>query len=236
MAKRDEASFFERLIAPMLEHLQRVAGLSRGEQSVDDLKSHAWIIAEEIKAERGVEIEPDDGEIQATIVGRLYRLFGQFVNRAMRFAVRLDQEERDANGEFRENSVSARLSGPEALEPEVALQFDEEAREAARVIQAQFSEAVAYYHVFDQFDGDSSAIARYFAIQSTTLDARLARAEATVRCQASVFDGVTSVPPDFQPRPGKRLRRRAPIRFRRVCAHMRPSQRHLFLRYGRVFR
>jgi len=236
MAQRHDASFFDRLIAPMLKHLRHIAGLTRGEQSVDDLKSHAWILAEEIKAERGADIEPGDEEIQATIVAKLHRMFGHFVNRAMRFAVRLDQEDRDDDGDFRENSVSARLAAAQTYEPEVALQLAEDAADAARVIRAQFSEAVAYYHVFDQFDGDSSAVARHLAIQAATLKIRLARADAAVRHQPSVFDGVASIPHDFQPRHGRWRRQHAPIRFRRVCGHMRPAQRHLFMRFGTVFR
>ncbi|POR48169.1 hypothetical protein B0G62_11549 [Paraburkholderia eburnea] len=236
MAQRNDTNFFDRLIAPMLKHLRQIAGMTRGEQSVDDLKSHAWIIAEEIKSERGADIEPDDEEVQATIVARLHRLFGHFVNRAMRFAIRLDQEERDNDGDFRENAVSARLMASRSYEPEVSLQRAEEAAEAARMIQAQFSEAVAYYHVFDQFDGDSNALARYFAIQSATLDARLARAEATARRQPSVFDGVESISPDFRPLRGRRRRRCVPARFRRVCGSLRPAQTHLFLRYGAVFK
>ncbi|WP_229699563.1 hypothetical protein [Burkholderia cenocepacia] len=52
MTKRHDASFFERLTAPMLRHLRYIAKLTQGEHTVDDLKSEAWIIAEEIKAER----------------------------------------------------------------------------------------------------------------------------------------------------------------------------------------
>ncbi|WP_233863015.1 hypothetical protein [Paraburkholderia adhaesiva] len=236
MAQRNDESSFDRFIAPILRHLRYIAKLSRGEYTVDDLKSEAWIIADEISSERGGTIEPEDTELQESVVARLHKLFGRFVNRVMRFAVRLDQDERDDNGEFHENSISARLASPLQYEPQIAAQLKDDASEIARVVAGQFSEAVAYYHVFDQFDGDSGAIARYFAIQPTTLDARLARAEATVRRQPSVFDAVASIPPDFQPRAGKWVRRCAPNRFRRVCAHMRPSQRHLFLRYGHVFR
>jgi hypothetical protein len=237
MAQLNDASFFDRLIKPILKHLRHIAGLTQGDQSVDDLKSQAWIIAAEIEAERGGTIEPDDvAEVQATIVKRLHTLFGRFANRAMRFAARLDRDERDDDGDFRENAVSARLAAPQSYEPEVALQLAEDTAEAARVIHAQFSEAVAYFHVFDQFDGDSGALARYFAIQSATLAVRLTRATASARHQPSVFDGVASIPPDFRPQPGKWRRRHAPVRFRRVCDVMRPAQKHLFLRYGAVFR
>ncbi|QGZ62116.1 hypothetical protein [Paraburkholderia acidisoli] len=235
MAQRNDASFFDRLIAPMLKHLRQIAGASQGEHSVDDLKSEAWIIAEEVKAERGGAVEPEDADLQETVVTRLHKLFGRFVNRAMRFAARLDHEDRDDDGDYRENAISARLAAPQNYEPEIAIELAEEAAEAARVMHAQFSEAVAYYHVFDQFDGDSGAIARHFAIQPATLDARLARADVTARRQPSVFDGVATVPPNFRPHRGKRRPRHAPVRFRRVCGSMRPAQKHLFFRYGAVF-
>lgn len=222
MAQRHDASFFDRLIAPMLKHLRHIAGLTRGEQSVDDLKSHAWIIAEEIKAERGAEIEPDDEEIQATIVARLHKLFGRFVNRATRFAVRLDQEDRDDDGDFRKNAVLTHLSGPQ-LEPEVAL-LAKNAAETARVIHAQFSEAIAYYHVFGQFGGDSAAVARY-------PPSRLQRSKPG--SQEPIPPRATSHPywwrgkhsTGFQPRRGRwRRQQHAPIRFWRVCGHMRPRR------------
>ncbi|QBQ96884.1 hypothetical protein [Paraburkholderia pallida] len=236
MAQQNDATFFDRLIAPMLKHLRHIASLTQGEHSVDDLKSEAWIIAEEIKADRGGEVEPEDIDLQETIVAQLHKLFGRFVNRAMRFAVRLDQEARDDDGNFSGSAVSAHLAGPRNYEPEIAMELEEDAAEFTQVIHGQFSEAVAYYHVFGQFDSDTNALARYFAIQSATLDARLARAEAAARRQPSVFDGVESIPPDFQPLRGRHRRRRAPARFRRACSAMRPAQRHLFLRYGMVFK
>ncbi|ALB94506.1 hypothetical protein ACGYTQ_10335 [Burkholderia pseudomallei] len=234
MAQRHDASFFDRLIAPMLRHLRHIAGLTKGEQTVDELKAEAWIIAQEIQAKRG-ELEPEDEDLQQTIVKRLHQAFGRFVNRAMRFAVRLDHEERDDDGEFRENSVASRLASPEHYEPQAVTQIKEEAAETARVVAAQFSEAVAYYCMFDQFDGDSSAVAFHFAITAGTLRRRLTQVKRAAREQPSIFDGVTTISPNFMGRPGTWRRRQAPNPFIRVCASMRPSQAHLFLRFGKVF-
>lgn len=235
MAQRHDASFFDRLIAPMLKHLRHIAGMTRGEHTIDDLKSEAWLIAEEIKAERGGVVEPEDIDLQETIVARLHKLFGRFVNRAMRFASRLDQDERDDNGDFRENSIAARMTAPQGYEPEIALQTEEEAAEVIRVINAHFSEAVAYYHMFDQFDGDSSALASYFAITRRTLRTRLRRVELAARKQPSVFDSIASVPPDFVSRRGTWYRQPSLNQFRRVCGSARPAQQHLFLKFGKVF-
>ncbi|QTB47921.1 hypothetical protein [Burkholderia pseudomallei] len=235
MAQRHDASFFDRLIAPMLRHLRHIAGLTQGEHTVDDLKSEAWIIAEEIKAERGSAIEPEDAVLQDSVVARLHKMFGRFVDRAMRFAARLDQEDRDDDGDFRENSIAARVAGPAHYEPHAALERDQEIEETALVVASQFSEAVAYFHMFDQFDGDSSAVAFHFAITAGTLRKRLTQVKRAVREQPSIFDGVTTIPPNFMGRPGAWRRRHAPKPFKRVCASMRPSQAHLFLRFGKVF-
>ncbi|KVU85011.1 hypothetical protein WL38_25825 [Burkholderia ubonensis] len=235
MAQRHDASFFDRLIAPMLRHLRHIARLTQGEHTVDDLKSEAWIIAEEIKAERGSAIEPDDADLQESVVARLHKMFGRFVNRAMRFAARLDQEDRDDDGDFRENSIAARVAGPTHYEPHAAFERNQEIEETALVIASQFSEAVAYFHMFDQFDGDNVALARHFAIKTVALQTRLTRAQDIARRQPSAFDGITTIPPDFIARRGVWRRRKAPVRFRRVCASVRPAQTHLFLRFGVVF-
>ncbi|WP_186172937.1 hypothetical protein [Burkholderia gladioli] len=234
MADRSSASFFHRLIAPLLRRLKHLAELTQREQSVDDLKSEAWILAEEIKTERGHDIEPEDEELQSTIMERLYKRFGKFVNRQFRYAVRIDQEERNADGEFMENSVFARLSGPAQHEPEVAARQTEEAAEAQAAIAARFSEAVAYLHMFDYFDGSSETLASYLAIATAMLQRRVRRAERTAREQPSMFDGIASIPRDFMAKPGTWRYKPESNKFKRICGTA-PSQLHLFLRYGKVF-
>lgn len=235
MTKQHGGSFFERLIAPMLRHLRHIAKLTQGEHTVDDLKSEAWIIAEEIKAERGGEVDPEDVGLQETVVTRLHKLFGQFVNRAMRFAVRLDQEDQDDDGDTRENALAARLAGPAHYEPHSAIEREQEIAETEQRITAQFSEAVAYFHMFDQFDGDSTALASYLAIKSRTLRTRLRRAEQTARDQPSAFDNIAAIPSDFIARGGTWCRQTTLNQFHRVCGSARPAQLHLFLRFGKVF-
>lgn len=235
MSHRDEPSFFHRLITPMIKRLRHLAGLTQKEQTVDDLKNEAWILAEEIKTERGCKIEPEDEELQSTVIARLYQRFGQFVNREFRHAVRLDQEERDADGEFMANSVFGRLAGPELHEPEFAALLQEGVAEEQAAIAARFSEAVAYFQLFDHFDGDSAALAGYFAITSSMLNRRVRRVEQIAREQPPVFDGPASIPSDFMAKPGVWCRKRAVRKFHRVCGNARPSQLHLFLKFGRVF-
>jgi hypothetical protein len=232
-AKR-EASFFARLIAPMLNPLRRIAASTQGEHSVDDLKSEAYLIAADIRAQLGEDVEPEDETLQTTVIAKIQKLFGRFVNRPMRFAVRLDRDEVDDHGDFVMNSVAARLAAPEAYEPHVALEQREESDEARRVIDARFSEAVAYLRVLEYFDGNKPVIARYLAIHARTLDARLRRAEVLAELQPSMFDGIELLPDDFSLRQGGLRRRVVLVGFHRVCGEMRPWQGHLFARFGAV--
>ncbi|AJK47302.1 hypothetical protein [Burkholderia plantarii] len=234
MTDGDKASFFHRLIAPMTRRLKYLAELTSREQSVDDLKNEAWILAEEIKAKQGRHIEPEDEELQDAIVAQLFKRFGKFVNRQFRHAVRLDQEERNADGEFTTNSVFARLSAPAWNEPEVAAQQAEEETAKQAAIAARFSEAVAYFHMFDYFDGSSEALASHLAIAATMLQRRVRHAERTAREQPSMFDGIASIPRDFMAKPGARRYKPESNKFKRICGTA-PSQLHLFLRYGKVF-
>ncbi|TAL92543.1 MAG: hypothetical protein EPN73_25245 [Paraburkholderia sp.] len=232
-AKR-EALLFARLIAPMLKHLKRIAGSTQGEYTVDDLKSEAWLVFADLREHLGEDVEPEDEQLQSTVIAKIQKFFGRFVNRPMRFAARLDRDDVDDDGDFVTNSIAARLSAPEAYEPHVAFEQREESDEARRVLGARFSEAVAYLRVLDHFDGEKPVIARYLEIHSRTLDARLMRAETFAKLQPSMFDGIEVLPDDFLPRRGVVRRRVAVIGFHRVCDKVRPWQTHLFSRAGSI--
>lgn len=235
-AKR-EAIFFARLIAPMLKHLRRIAGSTQNEHSVEDLKSEAYLISRDVRAQFGEDIEPEDEQLQSTVVAKVQKLFGRFVNRPMRFAARLDRDEVNEDGDFVANSIAARLAAPDVYEPHVALELREQNEEARRAIDARFSEAVAYLRTLDHFDHDKRLIATYLAIPTSTLETRLRRAENVAAIQPSMFDGVEAVPLDFVPRRVYfgRLGRRRFSRWRLCCLVRRPMQMQLLSRLPPVF-
>ncbi|EKS73155.1 hypothetical protein BURK_001770 [Burkholderia sp. SJ98] len=230
MSNMSNESFYSRLIAPMIKELERIAGITRGEQSVDDLKAEAWIAASEISNAAGRAFEPEDRTFQQAIIDRLRKAFGRFANRAMRFAARLDHEETDGDGEV-QRGLAATLAAPPAYEPETALIEAEEAQGRELAVRERYTEAVAYLRVLDRFDDDRTAIARYLAIRRRTLDLRLRKAEETARQQSSMFDGVARIPDDFCPPQGMYMRySRTPPR-RQIaprCAFVGFWQRGLF--------
>ncbi|WP_157763770.1 hypothetical protein [Paraburkholderia aromaticivorans] len=230
MPPNRDNSFFARLISPLLGQIQRIAYGTRGEQSVDDLKTEAWLAAQDIREEHGVEYEPEDEIFQQAILSKLRKAFGKFANREMRFAVQLDHEQTHEDGDFIPNSIAARLTAPDAYEPEQAMELVQEWGARESYLAGRFAEAVAYFRSLDHFDGDRDTLATHLAITVGMLDSRLRRAEIVAECQPSMFDGIEAIPRDFVPHRGRspQFAAHRPSRWATICARWKIYQLRLF--------
>jgi hypothetical protein len=228
--------FYAELIPPLMGRLRYLVSVSCGEQTMDDLKTEAWLAGYDICEEENVEFEPSDEAFQQAIFFRLMKKFGKYANREMRFAVRLDVESTSHHGDSVVNSVTRTLAAPRAYEPETVL-ADAELHEEQKVRLSRYTEAIVYLGVLDRFDGDLSAIARYLMLSVTTIRRRLSRAALFAERQASLFDGIEPVPDDFVPERGRfrRFAYRYAEQWMRVCASMRPLQSRLFSLLPPVF-
>jgi hypothetical protein len=237
MAFNRDNSFLARLITPILDRLKKIAGSSRGFHTIEDLKSEAWLAAEDLKSEHGIDFEPEDRSFQDAIVSRLWKAFGKYADVAMHFAVRLDNEERNDDGDFLPNSISARLSGPIHHQPLEALELAEVYAEQERVLTDRFAEAIAYLRTLHHFDEDKQRIARHLSIAVRTFVARADRAAAIAERQPSLFDGIETIPLDFVPLPGHPTYQswRTSTVWARICTVMRPRQKNIFSKAPRVF-
>ncbi|EMH2960626.1 hypothetical protein LGN04_30020 [Burkholderia multivorans] len=228
-------SFFQHVIGLIRKQLERIAWSTEGDHSVDDLTSETWLIVDELHADPNAAPDPDDESLHAMIVARLQKEFGKFVNRKERFAVRIDRDDIDDDGDLLPNSIGARLTAPEASEPLIALEMREEAAAAARVISSRFSEAIAYLRIFERFDGDAMRVASYLAIGARTLNRRVARASYVEETQPSMFDGIEAIPVDFVPPPGRWNSPPLAQLYRGACVIAWPVQRQLFMRSCKLF-
>ena len=231
-------SFFARLISPMVDQLRRLALGTRGEHSIDDLKNEAWLAAQDIHEEAGIEFEPEDESFQEAILTKLRKAFGRFANRKMRFAVQLDHEQAGADGEFLPNSLASSLAAPDVYEPEIAIERAEESAASEDRLAGRFTEAVAYLRTLDHFDNDSSMVAAHLAITIGVFRSRLAIAATTAARQRSLFDGIEAIPRDFVPLRGRALRimAKASIEWENLCAFVKPRQQRLFSGLPMLFR
>ncbi|CAD9226734.1 conserved hypothetical protein [Burkholderia cenocepacia] len=228
-------AFFQRVTRLIRKQLERIAWSSEGDHSVDDLTSETWLIVDELHADPEATPDPDDESLRDMIVARLQRQFGKFVNRKERFALRIDRDDIDDDGDLLPSAVGARLSAPEKYEPLVALEMREDAAVAARAISGRFSEAVAYLRTFERFDGDAVRVATYLAIGARTLNRRVARASHTEETQPSMFDGIEAIPADFVPLAGRWASPPLPHHYRPACAAAWPAQLQFFIRSSKLF-
>ncbi|APY93570.1 hypothetical protein [Burkholderia pseudomallei] len=228
-------AFFQRVIGLIRKQLERIAGSSQGDHSVEDLTNEAWLIVDELHVEPNANPDPEDESVRELIVTRLQREFGRFVNRQERFATRIDRDDVDDDGDFMPNAIAARLSAPEKYEPLVALEIREDAAAAARAISGRFSEAIAYLRTFERFDGDAVRVASYLAIGARTLNRRVARASRIEETQPSMFDGIEAIPADFMPLAGRWASPPMPHQYRPTCAVAWPLQLQLFIESGKLF-
>ncbi len=222
--------FFSRLITPLLGQIERLARATQGEHSVDDLKAEAWLAAHEIQQETGKEFEPEDAGFREAIFSRLQRAFGKFVNRAFRFAVRLDEDRETNEGDTRQNSVAASLAAPANYEPEARIEAEEEDREREERLDERFAEAIAYWRALAHVDDRHEALAAHLAIPPNALRRRLDFAIVTLQRQPSLFDGVETISADFRACAGMPLlsmtRQRWP--WRNACSLSRHAQLRIF--------
>ncbi|WP_322027841.1 hypothetical protein [Burkholderia sp. BCC1977] len=228
-------AFFQRVIGLIRKQIERIAGSSQGDHSVEDLTNETWLIVDELHVEPDANPDPEDEGVRELIVARLQREFGRFVNRQERFAARIDRDDVDDDGDLMPNAIAARLSAPEKYEPLASIEMREEAAAAARRIGERFSEAVAYLRTFERFDGDRVGVAQYLAIGPQALDRRVARASHVELTQPSMFDGVEQIPVGFMPQPGRWKVRPGIQRYRGACAIVWPVQLQLFMRSCKLF-
>lgn len=192
-------SFFSKLLPSILSDLRRIAGRSNGEVTVEDLQSEAWIVAHELGETGAAPTDPTDKGLHHQILARLYNRFVKFADKHLRFAVRLDEQREDEDGDRRENPVAARLAGPESDEPSQAIETRQSERNEEQLLRASFSEAVAYVRMFSNMRNERAAVCEHLAIAACTLRRRVRRAERVVTHQSSLFDGITAIAEDFIP-------------------------------------
>lgn len=192
-------SFFSKLLPSILSDLRRIAGRSNGEVTVEDLQSEAWIVAHELGETGAAPADPTDKGLHHQILSRLYNRFVKFADKHLWFAVRLDEQREDEDGDRRENSIAARLSGPESDEPSQAIETRQSERDEEQLLRSSFSEAVAYVRLFSNMRNERALVCEHLAIAGRTLRRRVRRAERLVSLQSSLFDGVTAISEDFIP-------------------------------------
>lgn len=151
--------------------------------------------------------EDDQDQLLAWLHNRLVK----YADKMMRYATRLDHG-KDEEGEQAGNVLAQLLAAPLESDPEVRRLLVEESESLMQRARKSYSQATVYLLLLVRLHGDVAGLARHFRIGAATLLQRIRRLALLVRIQPSLFDGIECIDPEFQPLPGRTLKRAATSR------------------------
>lgn len=185
--------------------LRRIAGATRGEMSVDDVKQEAWLVAADIEQRRGYPVDFGDPADQQSVLKWLYCKFVKFAEKQMRHAVRIDKDWDQEDAEGAASALARLLTSPLDADPLVRLQQAEDEIDYTKMVRHSYSEASAYVLLLIRFDWDVEALAADLRVVVQTLRKRLRSCGIKAKVQPSLFDGTAVIEPEFEPRRAKRF-------------------------------
>ena len=201
---RDTGKVFQAFLNSCRRDLQRIAWSSRGEYSVDDLCSEAWLISDEIGRKRGFAVDLSNGDDRRSILARLHNKLIRFAEKNIRFAVRLDKDWDSEDSDYAVNRLARLLTAPEEFDPLVRMQADEDQPSALLLIKHSYSQASAYVILLDRFDWEQKVLAQYLNLAVSALRRRMITSGTHMKYQPSLFDRVQSIEHGFVPMVARR--------------------------------
>lgn len=186
--------------------LRRIAGATRGDMNVEDVKQEAWLVAADIEQRRGYPVDFGDPEDQQSVLKWLYCKLVKFAEKQMRHAVRIDRDWDQEDGELAASALARLLTSPLESDPLIRLQQAEDEIDYAKIVRHSYSEASAYVLLLIRFDWDVEALASDLRVAAQTLRKRLKRCGIGAKVQPSLFDGLAVIDPAFEPRRARSFR------------------------------
>ena len=192
---------FGKFLSARHSALVRISRATRGECSIDDVKSEAYVLGADLAAATGRDPDFADTGFQEVLLARLYQRLVRYVEKNVRYAVRLDHAPTSRNGDVREPLIDRLVAA--GADPLQDLVEAEEAAESMPVVNPHESSASAYVVLLRRFGNRMAAVARYLLISESHAYRRVARARFVRSHQESV---ATTLEETFLPRPWRRFR------------------------------
>lgn len=187
--------FINNFLPHIRRALRKIAYETKGEISLGDLESDAFLLSLEFVEKHSRKLTKDDA---GWIIGRLRNKHINWADYKFRNAVRLEGLENEEGGNF-----VLDLPAPSSSNPLIEILDKEELLEHQELFINSYSEAKAYVISFINFNYDKILLSSYFFITSDTLNCRIDRAISILRYQPSLFDAIEVIDESFIPRPGK---------------------------------
>lgn len=197
---------FERFLKQCRPALKRVSSHTRGEHSLSDVEASAWLLAEELRLDKGVSPDFDSRDYQERILGFLYHKLVRRSELNVRYAVRLDHSPAGAP-EDAAHPLLAKLAADEGLEPLALLIQQEESLADSEAEPASYeSPAAAYLQLLRRFDNKMLDVATHLLISRSWCYRRFNRALNLARLQWPLAKEAFSTAEGLEPSPWRKFR------------------------------
>lgn len=197
---------FEQFLSRCSAALRRVAAHTRGEQSVSDVEGEAWMLAEELRLEKGLVPEFGNLDYQEKIIRFLYQKLVRRSELNVRYAVRLDHAPSGA-AEDAVHPLLAKLAADDGLEPLAILMEREESAFALAAEPASYeSPAAAYLQLLRRFDNRMLDVAAHLLISRSWCYRRFNQALTLAKLQWPLAKEAFSTAEGLEPSPWRKFR------------------------------
>lgn len=204
----NDDSGFDYFVRERQSDLKRIARHTRGEYQFDNVKSEAWVMAQEMYVTKNIPIKFSDPEYQEFLLAYVYQALVRYTDTQVRHAIRLDHGSTDDDEDV--HPLMRTLVSNDGSDPLSEL-LAREAAQDAETIDAGSSLAAAYADLLREFDNKLQAVADFLLISVSEFRRHYAKAKWLVQHQRSIplahRDGSR-----FRLRPWRRFRcRREPV-------------------------
>ena len=207
---------FQAFLVQRRSELRRIARMTRGEHTPEDVENEAWVLADRIGSKRGVPINFSLRTDQELVLGWLHNEVVKYADKQVRYAVKLDKDWDREDADSTAHAMAQLLTAPEFFDPAILLLQREEVPDPVALTKHSYSQSSAYVILLSRFDWDTEELAAHLRILVRTLRERVHRSHTWTRLQNSPFDGIQTVPLDFEP---TRARILAARRLEPDCVH-----------------
>ena len=190
---------FDGFVSSRKGDLRRIASATQGEMEVDDLIQEAWVVAIEIGERMDESFDFANVEHQEDLLARLFVRFVRYADKTVRWAVKLDRGWDDPEEETAGLAMARALASPETDNPLTRAVLEDQATEFMEGVRASYSQAAAYVILLGRVEWDLGDLADLLWVGRDTVRRRLGRVSGLVAVQPSCFDGVETIPEDFEP-------------------------------------
>lgn len=193
------ANSFMVFLTSRRNNLRNIAGRSRGDYTVDDVYSEAWLIANEIRRKRGFAVDFSNHDDQELVLAWLHCKLIRFAEKHIRFAVKLDKGWDSDDSEIAVNRLAWLLAAPEHFDPSIRIELDQEHIDPLELVKHSYSQASAYVILLDRFDWELERLADHLRLVASTVRRKLIATGQHMKRQPSLFDRIQTIDYDFMP-------------------------------------